>query len=72
MILVTAHRRENFGAPFVDMCEAMRALVERNPDVEIVYPVHLNPNVQDRCAASSRSRARPSAGPVDYARLWRC
>jgi len=46
LLLVTAHRRESFGAPFLQMCGALRALVERNPDVELVYPVHLNPNVQ--------------------------
>jgi UDP-N-acetylglucosamine 2-epimerase (non-hydrolysing) len=46
MILVTAHRRENFGRPFKEVCSALRDLVERNSDVEIVYPMHLNPNVQ--------------------------
>jgi UDP-N-acetylglucosamine 2-epimerase len=46
MILVTAHRRESFGLPFRRICEAVRALAERRPDVLIVYPVHLNPNVQ--------------------------
>jgi len=46
-ILVTAHRRESFGAPFESLCLAMRDLVERNPEVEIVYPVHLNPNVRE-------------------------
>lgn len=45
-ILVTAHRRESFGAPLERVCEALRLLVERNPDVRIVYPVHLNPNVR--------------------------
>ena len=47
MILVTAHRRESFGAPFESLCLALRDLVERNAEVEIVYPVHLNPNVRD-------------------------
>ncbi len=70
MILVTAHRRENFGAPFVEMCEALRALVERNPDVELVYPVHLNPNVQEpvRRILGERERVHLLA-PVDYAAL---
>jgi UDP-N-acetylglucosamine 2-epimerase (non-hydrolysing) len=45
-ILVTAHRRENFGAPFESLCMALKDLAIRNPDVEIVYPVHLNPNVR--------------------------
>lgn len=46
MILVTAHRRESFGVPFRRICEAVRALAERRHDIVIVYPVHLNPNVQ--------------------------
>jgi UDP-N-acetylglucosamine 2-epimerase (non-hydrolysing) len=46
IILVTAHRRESFGAPFRRICEAIRALAERRRDVLVVYPVHLNPNVQ--------------------------
>ena len=45
MILVTGHRRESFGAGFERICEALRLLAAR-PDVEIVYPVHLNPNVK--------------------------
>jgi len=47
MILVTAHRRENFGAPMEACFGALRAIVERNPDTELVYPVHLNPQVQE-------------------------
>ena len=47
LILVTAHRRESFGAPFESLCLALRDLVERNSEVEIVYPVHLNPNVRE-------------------------
>ena len=46
MILVTAHRRESFGLPFRRICEAIRAISERRQDVLVVYPVHLNPNVQ--------------------------
>ncbi len=45
-ILVTAHRRENFGQPFVEICEALKTLALNNPNINIVYPVHLNPNVQ--------------------------
>ncbi|MDB5894048.1 MAG: hypothetical protein JWQ88_1579 [Rhodoferax sp.] len=47
MVLVTAHRRENFGAPFREVCAALRILAERNPTVTFVYPVHPNPNVKD-------------------------
>lgn len=46
IVLVTAHRRESFGVPFRRICEAIRALAERRRDVLVVYPVHLNPNVQ--------------------------
>jgi UDP-N-acetylglucosamine 2-epimerase (non-hydrolysing) len=45
LIVVTAHRRENFGQPLLNICDALRAIVRRNEDVEIVYPVHPNPNV---------------------------
>ncbi len=46
LILVTAHRRENFGEPMENICKALLQLANRG-DVEIVYPVHLNPNVQE-------------------------
>jgi len=45
LILVTAHRRENFGRPLKNICEALRALAQNNKDIIIVYPVHLNPKV---------------------------
>ena len=45
-ILVTAHRRENFGEGFLHICKAIRELASQYPDIDIVYPVHLNPNVQ--------------------------
>ncbi len=47
VILVTAHRRENLGKPLEDICSALFEIVENYPDVEIVYPVHLNPAVRD-------------------------
>lgn len=46
IILVTGHRRESFGKPFRDMCEAIRTLAEEYHDCEFIYPVHLNPNVR--------------------------
>ena len=46
LILVTGHRRENFGQGFINICESLKTLAVQNPDVDIVYPVHLNPNVQ--------------------------
>lgn len=45
-ILVTGHRRENFGEGFLHICKAIRELASKYPDIDIVYPVHLNPNVQ--------------------------
>lgn len=47
LILVTAHRRENFGQPFKEICKGLVALAERNQDISILYPVHLNPNVRE-------------------------
>jgi UDP-N-acetylglucosamine 2-epimerase (non-hydrolysing) len=46
MILITGHRRENFGAGFDDICHAIHRIAVKYPDVQLVYPVHLNPNVQ--------------------------
>ncbi|QOD62090.1 UDP-N-acetylglucosamine 2-epimerase (non-hydrolyzing) [Polaribacter haliotis] len=45
VILVTGHRRENHGQGFINICVALKAIAVQNPDVEIIYPVHLNPNV---------------------------
>lgn len=45
-VLITGHRRENFGQGFLEICQALRDLATRYPDVHFVYPVHLNPNVQ--------------------------
>lgn len=46
VILVTAHRRENHGKPLEDICTALKAISEKYPEAEIIYPVHYNPNVQ--------------------------
>jgi UDP-N-acetylglucosamine 2-epimerase (non-hydrolysing) len=46
LILVTAHRRENFGGPLADICSALTEIAESRPETHIVFPVHLNPNVQ--------------------------
>jgi len=45
-VLITGHRRENFGQGFLDMCSAIKTLAQAHTDVNFVYPVHLNPNVQ--------------------------
>ena len=46
IILVTGHRRENFGHGFRNICNALKTIADNNPDFDIVYPVHFNPNVQ--------------------------
>ncbi len=46
LILVTGHRRESFGHEFENICQGLKMIAERSDDVEVVYPVHLNPNVQ--------------------------
>lgn len=46
VILVTGHRRENFGQGFINICEGLKQIAMNNPEIDIVYPVHLNPNVQ--------------------------
>ena len=46
MVLITGHRRENFGEGFINMCRAIKHLTERYPEVDFVYPMHLNPNVR--------------------------
>lgn len=67
LLLVTAHRRESFGAPFRDICRALRGIAAAHEDVEIVYPVHPNPNVRavtsEILADCPRVRLIP---PLDY------
>ncbi len=46
IVLITGHRRENFGSGFISMCQAIKTLAEKYPDVDFVYPMHLNPNVR--------------------------
>lgn len=46
-ILITGHRRENFGEGFINICQALGELSKKYPDIDFIYPVHLNPNVQD-------------------------
>ena len=46
LVLVTSHRRENFGQPLINICEAVLALVEKYPDIVVLFPVHPNPNIR--------------------------
>mgnify|MGYP002385748183 CR=1 FL=1 len=72
LILITGHRRESFGKPFEDMCNAFVDIVRARTDVEIVYPVHLNPNVQAPVKAILASAPEELRGrihlidPIEY------
>ena len=67
LVLVTAHRRESFGAPLESICHAVAELARAHPDVEIVYPVHPNPNVRTMVHAILGGQDRVHLiEPVDY------
>jgi UDP-N-acetylglucosamine 2-epimerase (non-hydrolysing) len=69
LILVTGHRRENFGDGFENICQALAEIAERHSDVDIIYPVHLNPNVQEpvrRTLSHVESRNIFLIEPIDY------
>lgn len=67
LILVTAHRRENFGEPFERVCQAVLTLLERNPDVQVLYPVHPNPNVHETAHRLLGAHPRVMlCDPLDY------
>lgn len=69
LILVTGHRRENFGVGFENICQALADIAENNSDVEILYPVHLNPNVRRPVSDILASRNLKNVyliEPVDY------
>jgi len=63
LVLVTGHRRENFGPPLENICLALRDLVERHADLHLVYPVHLNPNVQRPVFGLLAKPGQFAAGP---------
>jgi len=69
LILVTGHRRENFGAGFEGICQALAQIAGSRPDVEILYPVHLNPNVREpvqRLLGNGSHGNIHLIDPVDY------
>ncbi|MFH1279709.1 MAG: UDP-N-acetylglucosamine 2-epimerase (non-hydrolyzing) [Candidatus Eisenbacteria bacterium] len=69
-IVVTSHRRENWGEPLRGICFALRDLAERYPDTEIIYPVHPNPNVRSTTDELLRGRERIHLlEPLDYVRF---
>ncbi|MCE4538153.1 UDP-N-acetylglucosamine 2-epimerase (non-hydrolyzing) [Pelomonas sp. P7] len=66
-VLITGHRRENFGGGFLQICEALRELASIYPDVRFVYPVHLNPNVQQPVNEILSGLANVHlVAPIDY------
>jgi len=72
VMLVTLHRRESFGVPLENICEAFKQIIQNNPDVELVYPVHLNPNVLEPVKRILGSHPRVHLmEPLDYpGLLW--
>jgi UDP-N-acetylglucosamine 2-epimerase (non-hydrolysing) len=67
LVLVTAHRRENFGEPFLEVCRAIRHLADTNEDIEFLYPVHPNPNVRQIADQELGSHPRiVLCEPLDY------
>lgn len=67
LVLVTAHRRENFGAPFRGVCRAIRAVADGHDDVRILYPVHPNPNVSAVAHEVLANHPRITlCAPLDY------
>jgi len=70
IVLVTAHRRESFGPRLRDICHAVRAIADALPDVQCVYPMHLNPNVLEPARAILAGHDRISLiPPLDYVSL---
>ncbi len=67
-ILLTSHRRENFGEPLVNICKATLKIIENNKDVQIIYPVHPNPNVRGTVEKYLKDKERIKLiKPLDYA-----
>ena len=67
LILVTAHRRENFGKPFREICHGIRELADRRQDVHVLYPVHPNPNVAGPAYEILSGHERITlCAPMDY------
>lgn len=70
LILITAHRRESFGEPFEQICDAILEVKQKYPEVQFLYPVHFNPNVRD--VVSRKLSGVPGIhliDPLDYPRL---
>jgi UDP-N-acetylglucosamine 2-epimerase (non-hydrolysing) len=66
IILLTCHRRESFGEPFKHICDAVNQIAKRYPDMEIVYPVHLNPNIKENAHKYLTEKNIKLITPLDY------
>jgi UDP-N-acetylglucosamine 2-epimerase (non-hydrolysing) len=66
IILVTCHRRENFGKPFEEICSAIMEIALKNKNIEIVFPVHLNPNIQKNAKLLLKANNIKLINPLDY------
>lgn len=75
LVLVTGHRRESFGEPLAQVCRALRRIAEAHPEALLVYPVHLNPNVEgpvrEALGGLENARLTPPAGYADFIRLMK-
>lgn len=69
IILVTCHRRENFGKPFEDICDAILEIAAANIDVQIVFPVHLNPNIKEIAFKTLKKSNIHLVNPLNYLEL---
>lgn len=69
ILLVTCHRRENFGQPFLEICNALLTIADNNPDIQIVYPVHPNPNVKTIAYKMLQRENIKLTRPLDYHEL---
>lgn len=69
IVLITGHRRENFGEGFVNICNAIKELGRQFPDVDFIYPMHLNPHVRNAVKDSFEGLSHPNVyftNPMDY------
>ena len=64
--MLTCHRRESFGEPFKHICDAVNQIAKRYPDMEIVYPVHLNPNIKENAHKYLTEKNIKLITPLDY------
>jgi UDP-N-acetylglucosamine 2-epimerase (non-hydrolysing) len=69
IILVTCHRRENFGLPFQNICKAINKIAKHHKDFEIVYPVHSNPNIKNFVKKYCTEKNIKLIEPLDYSHL---